>query len=454
MMNISNDSPFDLILHPQWIVPVVPRDTVLTEHSIALRNGQIAAILPTAEARELPASEQLELPNQVLLPGLVNGHGHASMTLLRGYADDYPLMVWLQSHIWPAEGQFVSEEFVRDGSDLALAELLLGGTTTFSDMYFYPDVTAERADIAGIRAQLCFPVIDVPTAWAHTPEEYLAKGIALHDTYRGHDRIQIGFGPHSNYTVAEETLVRVNTLAHELDAPLQIHLHETRGEVQMSVENIGERPIEQLNRIGMLGPRTQCVHMTALSDGDIQAIADTAAHIVHCPRSNMKLASGICPVQRLLDKGINVALGTDGAASNNRLNMLAEMQTAALLGKLDSGEPTAVSAMTALEMATINGARALGLEQQIGSLEVGKQADMIALDLSSPATQPVNGVISHIVYASSGAELSHSWVNGRCLVKDGALTTLDLAEITARAGRWHDQLMAFRANQNVEDSAQ
>lgn len=444
MTNSSPDTPFDLILHPQWIVPVIPRDTVLSGHSVAIRDGLIAAILPTEQARLADAQEHVELPNRVVLPGLVNAHGHSAMTLLRGYADDYPLMTWLNDHIWPAEGRFVSEDFVRDGTDLAIAELLLGGSTTFSDQYFFPDVTAERADLTGIRAQLCFPVIGVPTAWARDVESYLAKGLALRDQFRDHERVEIGFGPHSNYTVDEATLQRVATLANELDAPLQIHLHETRGEVQMSVESLGERPIDQLARIGMLGPRSQCVHMTALSDDDIETVAAHGAHVVHCPRSNMKLASGMCPVQRLLDRGINVALGTDGAASNNRLNMLAEMQTAALLAKLESGEPTAVSAMTALEMATINGARALGYEQRIGSVETGKAADLIALDLGHPATQPINGIISHVVYATSGAELTHSWVEGRALVRDGTLTTLNLDDVLQRAARWHDELMAFR----------
>jgi len=431
----------DLIIHPQWIVPVIPREAILTGHSLGVSNGRIAFLGPREQAPE--AVEDIELPGQALMPGLINCHGHAAMSLFRGLADDYPLMTWLQSHIWPAETRFVSEQFVRDGTDLALTELALGGTTTVSDMYFFPDVTAERVDLMGMRAQLGFPVIEVPTAWASTTEEYLAKGLALRDRFRNHDLIEIGFGPHSNYTVEETTLARIATLANELDAPVQIHLHETRGEVQMSLENLGERPVDQLQRIGMLGPRTQCVHMTALAEEDIEAIAAAGAHVVHCPRSNMKLASGICPTQKLLSAGINVALGTDGAASNNRLNLFAEMQTAALLAKVDTGEPTALPAATALEMATINGARALGYDQHTGSLEVGKCADLIAVDLTGPDTQPVHSVLSHLVYATSGNEVSHSWVNGECLVRNGVPTRISLEKLRQRTQYWYDEISRF-----------
>ncbi len=433
----------DLIVHPRWLIPVRPRGEVWSDVSLVVSEGRISALMPTSDARQCAAKQHVDLPHHVLMPGLINCHGHSAMTLLRGYADDQSLMTWLNDHIWPAERAFVGEEFVRDGTDLALAELLLGGTTTFSDQYFFPNVTAERADLAGLRAQLCFPVIELATAWASDAEGYLTRGLALRDGYRDHDRIEIGFGPHSNYTVSEATLSRVATLANELDAPLQIHLHESRGEVQMSQEALGERPIEQLARIGLLGPRTQCVHMTTLCEDDIASIVASGSHVVHCPRSNMKLASGVCPVPKLLKQGINVALGTDGAASNNRLNMLSEMQMAALLAKVSSGEATALPAVEALELATINGAKALGYEADLGSLEPGKWADMIALDLQAPATQPVHDVLSHVVYATSGAELSHSWVAGKALVTNGTLVTLELDAINRRAEHWRDELQAF-----------
>lgn len=444
-------SEFDYVIHAPWIVPIAPQNLVLENHSLAVKGGGISAICPQTEGRLLSAKQHIDLPSHALLPGFINAHGHAAMTLLRGYADDFSLMAWLQEHIWPAETQFVSEEFVKSGTDLALLELIRGGTTTFSDMYFFPDVTAERADFAGIRAQLMFPIIDVPTAWAADPESYLAKGLALRDRYRGHDRVEIGFGPHSNYTVSEATLARVATLANELDAPIQIHLHETRGEVQMSVEATGERPIDQLARLGMLGPRTQCVHMTALANEDMALLATSGAHVIHCPRSNMKLASGICPTQRLLTKGVNVAIGTDGAASNNRLNMLAELQSAALLGKLESGDATAISAATALEMATLNGAKALGLEAIIGSLEVGKAADMIAINLGEPSHQPVNNVLSQLVYATAGTEVTHSWVNGMPLMTDGRVTSLNSETICAEAKQWRERLHSFNPDHTTSE---
>lgn len=435
----------DLIIHPRYIVPIVPRDQVLSEHSVVVRRGVISEIIPSEEARLLAADSHLDLPYQALMPGLVNCHGHSAMTLLRGYADDYPLMTWLQHHIWPAESEFVSDVFVQDGTDLAMAELLQSGTTTFSDMYFYPDVTAARAERAGMRAQIAFPVMDIPTAWAADAESYLAKGLALRDQYRHADRIEIAFGPHSNYTVSEQTLSRIATLAHELDAAIQIHLHETKHEVLMSVESIGERPIDQLSRLGLLGPRTQCVHMTALGDQDIDTVVANGAHVVHCPRSNMKLASGICPTQKLLDRGVNVALGTDGAASNNRLNMLSELQCAALLAKVASEDATAISAMDALEMATLRGARALGYEQLIGSIEIGKRADLIAIDMSGAAMQPVHNVISQLVYATNGSEVTHSWVDGQPLLQDRQLTTIDLKVVATRAAHWRDKLAHFSA---------
>ncbi|EED34173.1 amidohydrolase [Luminiphilus syltensis NOR5-1B] len=436
----------DTVIHPQFIVPVVPRGEVMTGHSVVLRNGRVDAILPTPEALVLPATEHVALDGQALLPGLVNCHGHAAMSLLRGYADDYPLQTWLTEHIWPAETTHVSESFVADGTDLALADLLLGGTTTFSDMYFFPDITAERAERAGVRAQIMFPIIDVPTAWASQAEEYLSKGLTVRDRFHNSALIEIGFGPHSNYTVSEATLKRSAMLADQVDAPLQIHLHETADEVAQSITRIGERPIAQLARIGFLGPRTQCVHMTELSSEDIDTVARYGAHVIHCPRSNMKLASGICPAQGLLDRGINVALGTDGAASNNRLNMFNEMQTGALLAKVGTGESTALSAINSLEMATINGARALGMADNIGSIEVGKRADLIGIDLMRPATQPIHNVISQLVYATSGNELLNSWIDGRRVVSEGVLTSLDETVILERAQEWQRKLAEHPAH--------
>jgi 5-methylthioadenosine/S-adenosylhomocysteine deaminase len=447
VMNPSNLSSIaDLVIHPEWIVPVVPRGQVLTNHCVVVTDGCISGILPSDEGRRIQAIEHLNLPSQVLLPGLVNAHGHSAMTLLRGIADDAPLLTWLEDHIWPLEAAFVSETFVRDGTDLALLELVMGGTTTFSDMYFFPDVTAQRIDLAGLRAQLVFPVLDVATAWATDSEACLKKGLALRDEYRDHALIQVGIGAHSTYSVPETTLRRIATLLHELDAPLQIHLHETEAEIAGAMDTHGERPISFLNRLGLLGPRTQCVHMTSLTDEDIDLLCSSNSHVIHCPRSNMKLASGISPVDRLLKAGVNVALGTDGAASNNRLSMLGELQMAALLAKLESLEATALSATAALEVATLGGARALGLEATVGSIETGKAADLIALDLSQPHSQPLNNIVSQIVYASNGTELTHSWVAGQPLVRDGKPLTLAPAEISARVARWPEKFKAHQAS--------
>ena len=435
---------FDTVLHPEFLIPMVPRREVMTGHSVAIREGQITAILPRQEAQDADAGEHIDLPQCALMPGFINLHCHAAMSLLRGYADDLPLMTWLQRYIWPTESHFISEDFVRDGSDLAIADLLMSGTTTLADQYFFPEITAESVDRSGLRALLTFPVIDVETAWARDAESCINRGLALRDQYRDHDRIDVGFGPHSTYMVSEKTLSRVAMLAEELDASIQIHLHETREEVLTSVERSGLRPIDFLEQVGLLGPRTQCVHMTALGEQDIETVATHGAHVVHCPRSNLKLGSGICPVQKLLDRGINVALGTDGAASNNRLNMLGELQTASLIGKSQHGDPKAVDAWTALEMATLHGASALGLEEQLGSIEVGKSADLIALDLSGLQHLPRHNLASNLVYASSGNEVKWSWVAGKPLVTAGKLQTLDYTDLAARAGHWSEQLGAFR----------
>ncbi len=436
---------FDTVLHPDWVVPIAPRREVFTAFSVALKDGQIAAIAQRDQAQNFDADEHVALAGTALMPGLINLHCHAAMALLRGYADDLPLMTWLQQFIWPTESHFISQEFVRDGSELAIADLLMGGTTTMADQYFFPEITAEVADRVGLRALLTFPVIDVETAWARDAEACINRGLALRDQYRDHDRIEVGFGPHSTYMVSEKTLARVAMLAEELDAPIQIHLHETREEVLSSVERVGMRPIDFLEQVGLLGPRTQCVHMTALGDQDIATIAKHGAQVVHCPRSNLKLGSGICPVQKLMDHDINVALGTDGAASNNRLSMLGEMQIASLIGKTQHGDPKALDAWAALEMATINGAIALGQQEKIGTIEVGKTADLIALDLSGVHHWPRHDIASSLVYATHGNEVAWSWIAGRPVVANGQLQTLDYRDLQTRAMRWSEQLSAFRA---------
>lgn len=436
----STPTAADTLIHPGWIVPVLPHGVVLENYSIALTNDRISALLPRDEAESILAGQVLELPGHALMPGLINCHGHAAMSLLRGYADDQPLMPWLEKHIWPAEQAHVSEEFVRDGTELAIAEMIRSGTTTFSDMYFFPNICAATAQRLGMRCQITFPIFDFPSAWGQDADDYISKGLALRDDFKHSTLVTVVFGPHAPYTVCEANLAKVATLAAELDTPVHIHLHETAGEVLQAVEQYGERPLDTLHRLGLLGPRTQCVHMTDLGDQDIALLVATGAHVVHCPQSNMKLASGTCRVGTLLEQGVNVALGTDSAASNNDLNLFGEMQAAALLAKLQTQDATALPAADALAMATINGARAMGLEERIGSLEVGKQADLIAVDLRDPETQPLYNPLSQLVYACNGSQVSHSWIAGEQVMANRALSRIDLDALTPRINQWQQRI--------------
>jgi len=436
-----NKISVDTAINARWIVPVVPRQRVLENCALLIREGRILDIVPQSGIGEKYAiGETFNLPHHALIPGLINCHGHAAMSLLRGYADDKPLKVWLEQHIWPTEARWVSEEFVSVGSELAIAEMLLSGTTCFSDMYFFPEVCARAAQKSGIRAQLVFPILDFPTAWASGPDEYLDKGLKLHDQYRDSDLIRIGFGPHAPYTVSDGPLQRVATLSEELQAPVQIHLHETAQEVQDALKNSGRRPSQRLFELGLMSPLTQCVHVTQVDSQDVDIFENSGAHLIHCPDSNMKLASGTCPVNRFLQAGINVALGTDGAASNNDLDMFSEMQHAALLAKLDSGDASALDSATALEMATINGAKALGIDDCTGSLEKGKYADICAVDMSQLRFQPLYQLVSQLVYTNVGDALRYVWVAGRLLVKDRELQTLSSDNIAEAARVWQEKI--------------
>ena len=431
----------ELLIHAQWVLPVDPRDRQLTDHAVAIADGRILAVLQSEEARSsIEAQRVIELPGHLLIPGLINAHTHAAMVLMRGLADDLPLMTWLHEHIWPAEQRWVDPGFVADGTRLAVLEMLRGGITCYNDMYFHPEVTAQVSAEAGMRAVIGMIVVDFPTGYAANADEYIAKGLALHEHYRDHPLIRVGFAPRSPYAVSDAPLQRVRALADELEVPIHIHLHETRDEVLQSLRDHGERPISRLNRLGLLGPGLVCVHMTQLEEDEIALLADTGAHVVHCPESNLKLASGFCPVAKLVDAGVNVAIGTDGAASNNDLNMLGEMRTAALLGKGVAGSASALPAATALRMATINGARALGLEDEIGSLEPGKSADLVALDLRDSHTQPLYHPVSQLVYAASQQQVRQVWVRGRQLIRDGLPTGLDNARIIAAAQTWGERL--------------
>ena len=355
---------------------------------------------------------------------------------MRGLADDLPLMEWLNQHIWPTEQRLVCDEFVAVGTELAIAEMLLSGTTCFSDMYFFPDIVAKVAHQQKMRAHLSVPVLEFPSAWASNADDYIQKGLSVKDNYRNHPLIQIGFGPHAPYTVSDASLTRIAVLANELDASIQIHLHETAQEISDATANNGLRPIQRLQTLNLLSPRLQCVHMTQINDDDMALLKEYGCHVIHCPESNLKLASGISPVTALLDAGINVALGTDGAASNNDLDMFGEMKTAALLAKGFSEDATALPAADALRMATLNGAKALGIDKITGSLEIGKAADMVAVNLDAVGLQPVFNPLSQLVYSHCGQQVSHVWVNGELLVNDRQLSHLDRNTLKTKVESW------------------
>ncbi|MDP3859044.1 MAG: TRZ/ATZ family hydrolase [Stagnimonas sp.] len=435
----------DLLVLPRWLLPIEPAGLVLEQHALAVHQGKILALLPAAEAAQrYTATETLRLDRHAVMPGLVNAHTHAAMSLLRGIADDLPLMTWLQEHIWPAESAHVSPAFCRDGVSLAAAELIRGGVTCANDMYFFPDASAEAFAAAGMRAVANLIVLDFPTAWAANADEYIHKGLELHDALKGDSKygglITTMFGPHAPYTVSDAPLTKIRAYANELGIGIHMHVHETAGEVAMAVQATGKRPWQRLKELDLLGPDFLAVHMTQLTEAEIAEAAEFGVHVAHCPESNLKLASGFCPVARLLKAGVNVALGTDGAASNNDLDLFGELKTAALLAKAVAGDAEALPAAQALQMATLNGAKALGLDERIGSLLPGKQADFIAVDLDALNTQPVYHLLSQLAYAVNSRQVTDVYVAGRALLRGGLLTTLDEAALRARAREWAAKL--------------
>jgi 5-methylthioadenosine/S-adenosylhomocysteine deaminase len=434
--------PVDLLIFPRWIVPVQPAGA-LENHALAVKGGRIVDLCPAeAASSRFAARETVELPEHALIPGLVKLHTHAAMSLLRGFGDDMPLMEWLTTKIWPAEQKYVSADFVRDGAMLACAEMLASGTTCFNDMYFFPGATADAVLSSGMRAAIGMVVIDFPTTYASDAEDYLNKGLDARDRYKGEERLSFTFAPHSPYTVADDMLDRIAVLAEQLDVPLHIHLHETEQEIQDSLSRYKVRPLERIAAAGLLSPRFIAVHAVHLLDSEIETLAKFGCHIAHCPASNLKLASGLPATKKWLDAGINIGLGTDGAASNNRLDMFSEMRLAALLAKGVSGDAAAFPAAKALEAATLGGARALGMEAQIGSLEPGKWADMTAVNLGTITTQPLYDPISHLVYAAGRELVSHVWVGGELKFVEGRLLSVNLSDLKARLAYWRDKIAA------------
>jgi 5-methylthioadenosine/S-adenosylhomocysteine deaminase len=425
------------------VIPVEPAGAVLADHSVAVAGGRIAAVLPTAEAESsYRAASRVDLPNHALIPGLVNLHTHASMTLMRGLADDLPLMSWLKDHIWPAETKHVSPEFVHDGTLLACAEMLRGGITCFNEMYFFPEAAARAALAAGMRAALGIIAFEFPTAYAADADDYIAKGLATRDEFGEEPLLSFCMAPHAPYTVSDRTFGKIVTIAEELDLPIHTHLHETRSEIEDSLAQHKARPLERLAALGVLGPRLVAAHAVHVTEQEIATLARHGASVAHCPSSNLKLASGLAPVAAMAARGVNVGIGTDGAASNNRLDLLEETRIAALLAKVVANDAQAMPAHQALACATLHGARALGLEADIGSLAPGKYADLCAVAFEEPELAPCYDPVSHLVYAAGRAQVSHVWVAGAIRVEQGKLVGFEHRSLKNRALLWQNKLAA------------
>ena len=431
----------DTLIAPRWCAPVEPSNVVLSDHAVIVNDGRICDILPLAAARlKYQPSVVVEKPDHLLIPGFVNAHTHAAMSLMRGMADDKPLQPWLKEGIWPVEERWVSAEMVRDGTELAIAEMIAGGTTCFSDQYFFPEIVAETAVDLNMRAMVGTPIIEFPTAWAANAAEYMNKANDLvHDPYADHPLISTCFAPHSTYAMSDESFVELRVFADQLDARIQIHLHETAAEIASAMDRSGKRPFDRLHELGIVNASLLAVHCVHLSDSEITAFAESGVNIAHCPTSNLKLASGIAPVVAYRRAGINVAIGTDSAASNNTLDMLAEMRLAALLAKGISGDATALSATEALRMATLDGATALGIAHETGSIEAGKWADLACIDLGCVNSQPVYDPVSQLVYTASASQVTDVWIAGKHQLDNGQLSQIDTEKMLARSNEWRDR---------------
>lgn len=444
-MTEPTPKPCDLLIEAGWVVPVEPHAVVLEDHAVAIDGGRIVAVGPRAELRgRFAPAELVSRPEAALVPGFVNAHTHNPMTLLRGIADDLPLMEWLQGHIWPVEGAVIGPEFVRDGVTLAIAEMLRGGTTCANENYFFPDVQAETYARHGFRAMVGLPVIDFPTAWARSHDEYFDKALAVLGQWRGHDMVGATLAPHAPYTVNDANLARVRELSVEHGLRVHLHTHETAQEIRDSIAQYGMRPLERLDRLGLVNDHLIAVHMTQLTDEEIALCAGRGVCIAHCAESNLKLASGFCPVCRLQRAGATIAIGTDGCASNNDLDMLGETRTAALLAKAVADDASAFDAPSALRAATLGGAIALGLDDRIGSIEPGKQADLACIDLGGLESQPLYHVVSQLVYASDRRQVTDVWIAGRRKLRERELVDMDLPAIIANARQWRERIARIR----------
>ena len=441
MTDHATPEPCDLLIEAGFVVPVEPHAVVLTDHAVVVQGSVVLAVLPVAEARaRFDAAEIVSRPDAALIPGLVNAHAHNPMTLLRGIADDMPLKAWLQQHIWPIEAAVMGPDYVADGVTLAIAEMLRGGTTCCNENYFFPDVQAATYKRHGFRARVGLPVIDFPSAWAKSDDEYFDRAGEVHDQWRGDPLVATAFAPHAPYTVDDANFERVRMLADQLDVPVHLHLHETAQEVQQSIEEHGQRPIARMDRLGLLNDRLIAVHMTQLTEAEIALCAERGVSVVHCPESNLKLASGFCPACALQRAGVTLAIGTDGAASNNDLDMVGEMRTAAILAKAVAQDAAGFDAFSALRAATLGGAKAIGFDHLIGSIQPGKQADLVCVDLAALETQPLHHVVSQLVYATGRHQVSDVWIAGRRKLRDRQLVDMDEVGIIANARQWRERI--------------
>jgi 5-methylthioadenosine/S-adenosylhomocysteine deaminase len=441
-------APNQQLLLPSWLATAaanIPDAGLQIGAAVLIESGKIAAIGPAELLMERYAeAERVDLAGHLLVPGLINMHTHAAMSLLRGVGDDLPLERWLQERIWPAEGRLVSPEFVFDGTVIAANEMLLGGVTLFQDMYFYPESCARAVLAMGMRSVVGLPVLEFSTPYASSAAEYIRKGLECRDLYRGESSVSFALAPHAPYTVSDSSFREVAGLSAELGMPVSCHIHETAHEIAESLKQYGVRPLERLESLGVLGPDFIAVHAVHSSASDIELLVKYGVSVAHCPHSNLKLGSGIAPVASMLAAGVRVGIGTDGSASNNRLDLIAELRTAALLAKGFSQQAATWPAHQVLRSVTIDAAAALGVDHNIGSIEIGKCADVVSIDFSGPSSQPVYDPVSHFVYCAGRDLVSNVWIEGRSVVRkrqvvsEAARRTVE--EVTVRQPVWHNSI--------------
>jgi 5-methylthioadenosine/S-adenosylhomocysteine deaminase len=430
------------IVHAKWLLSGIPNQPALENHSLCIADGKIQAVLPTAHVQEKYTATRVDnYLEHLIMPGIVNAHTHIGMNYFRGLGSDLSLMDWLNNHMLPTEKKWLSHEFVYDVSLFAMAEMIRSGTTCFNDMFYFAPATAEATIKSGMRAGIGLTVIEFPTKWAQTTDEYFAKGLDFYEQYKNNPYITPTLAPHAPYTVSDESFIRIRELSEKFQLKINLHLHETLDEIDQSMKQFGKRPIRRLYDLGLLSPQLIAIHCANLNEEDLDLLAETKPSVVHCPESNMKLASGICPVAKLRDAGVNVALGTDSVASNNDLDMLSEIRSASLLSKISTLNPESLKAHEALALATMNGAKAMGLDKTIGSLEVNKAADFIAINMNDIEMLPVFEPEAQVVYSSNRQQVSDVWVDGKQLMKNRKLLTLDEQELKRKAELFSQKIL-------------